>query len=712
MTRINTNVASLRGLRNLQNTSKSLNTSLTRLSTGLQINSGKDNPSGLIASETLRLQVTAIEQSIKNSNRANNVIATADSALGEISNLLNQIRGLVQEGLNSGALSQDEIQANQLQIDTALSAINRIAANTTFAGDKLIDGSKAFNTQVSSADAAKLSDFKINEALFGSNSTIEVAATINTAATQGQLYYNAAGLSADTTLEVSGSKGRQVLFLGASSTTANVRDAINDVTDITGVRATILNGATLSTGANAGTVTVVSAGNDNDVTFTDARATATQGAFAESISIVFADPGANDANLTVAVTQDANDNYTITVSLATDNNGAITSTADDIVAAIANDADASALVTAVASEGDGSGVVEATAAPQTLSGGHDGLNNDVAISDIRPTGSAGTVSVVFADPGSNSASLSVAVTSSGNDRTITVNLATDANGNIISTAADVAAAINADATASALVHAVASGDGSETVSAIASTDLAAGGGVLRLESVSYGSKEFVDLNVLSGSFATTLSDFTTSASRNAGSDIVATINGQQAQGQGLTASVRTSTLDASLSFAAASNVANASATVTITGGGSLFQIGQEVSAAGQIGVGIDAVNTARLGGVTGKLYELGTGGGKSLLDVGPNVQGADLVAIVEEALDRVSTLRGRLGAIQKNVIETNISTLGVALENITDARSEIIDTDFAIETANLTRAQILSQAGISVLSIANQNPAQVLALLG
>lgn len=118
------------------------------------------------------------------------------------------------------------------------------------------------------------------------------------------------------------------------------------------------------------------------------------------------------------------------------------------------------------------------------------------------------------------------------------------------------------------------------------------------------------------------------------------------------------------------------------------------------------------GGISGKLYELGSGAGKSLLDVGPDVPGSDLVNIVEEAISRVSTLRGRLGALQKNVIDTNINSLGVALENISDARSAIVDTDFAASTAELTKAQILSQAGISVLSIANQNPSQVLSLLG
>ncbi|MFQ5733264.1 MAG: flagellin [Planctomycetaceae bacterium] len=112
------------------------------------------------------------------------------------------------------------------------------------------------------------------------------------------------------------------------------------------------------------------------------------------------------------------------------------------------------------------------------------------------------------------------------------------------------------------------------------------------------------------------------------------------------------------------------------------------------------------------MFELRSGGGKSLLDVGPTNPGSNLVSILEEALNRVTTLRGRLGGLQKNVIETNITTLGVALEAITEARSDIIDTDFAQETANLTRNQILTQSGLSVLGIANQNPSQVLSLLG
>jgi flagellin len=239
-------------------------------------------------------------------------------------------------------------------------------------------------------------------------------------------------------------------------------------------------------------------------------------------------------------------------------------------------------------------------------------------------------------------------------------------------------------------------------------------GVLTFSSSDYGKGEFVDINVLTSGSSFGSNVFNASSAnalRAVGSDIVARINGQTAIGDGLKASISTALLNSSVTFVEANNVALTNAKITITGGGSLFQIGQDVSTGGQIGVGIEAVNTARLGGITGKLFELGSGGGKSLLDVGSGVTGDKLVSIINEARDRVNTLRARLGSLQKNVIETNITSLGVALEKIADARSTIADTDYAVETANLTKAQILNQAGISALQIANSAPQQVLTLL-
>ena len=102
-----------------------------------------------------------------------------------------------------------------------------------------------------------------------------------------------------------------------------------------------------------------------------------------------------------------------------------------------------------------------------------------------------------------------------------------------------------------------------------------------------------------------------------------------------------------------------------------------------------------------------TGGTNSLLE-GNQAEAAE---IVDKAILDIATLRGRLGALQRNTLETNINSLQVTLENLTSSESTIRDTDFAVETSQLTRNQILVQAGMSVLATANSTPQSVLSLL-
>src|ERR1043165_3474316 len=186
MTRINTNVSSLVAQNTLGRTNASLEQSLGRLSTGLRINTGKDDPAGLIASENLRSDITSIKKAITNTDRANQVIATADSALGQVSGLLNDIRGLVTESANAGALSDAQIAANQLQIDSSLEALNRIAQTTTFQGRKLLDGSLDFITSAGT-NFSQLSDLQIDQANLGTSGSVSVDVQVTTAATQAQV---------------------------------------------------------------------------------------------------------------------------------------------------------------------------------------------------------------------------------------------------------------------------------------------------------------------------------------------------------------------------------------------------------------------------------------------------------------------------------------------------------------------------------------------
>jgi flagellin len=232
---------------------------------------------------------------------------------------------------------------------------------------------------------------------------------------------------------------------------------------------------------------------------------------------------------------------------------------------------------------------------------------------------------------------------------------------------------------------------------------AVNGTTLELTSTAYGSDAYVDIQILEEAVGGTFTNSVGSGDRSEGTDIVATVNGILALGDGNSIALSTTTL-------ALQTTIDAGFTGTInfdiTGGGALFQLGPDVVSNQQARFGITSVNTAKLGGVSGKLFDLKSGESASLAN-----DPTTAFRIVEEAIDKVTSLRGRLGSFQRTTLETNKNALGDTLVNLTDAESSIRDADFAAETAALTRAQILVQSGTTVLAIANQNPQNVLALL-
>ncbi len=112
MTRINTNVQSLIARHVLAINNTSLTDSLKRLSTGLRINSGKDDPAGLIASETLRSTMRGISAAVGNAERADTIVAIAEGGLQEINALLLEIESLVDRSANEAGLTSQEVDAN------------------------------------------------------------------------------------------------------------------------------------------------------------------------------------------------------------------------------------------------------------------------------------------------------------------------------------------------------------------------------------------------------------------------------------------------------------------------------------------------------------------------------------------------------------------------------------------------------------------------
>ncbi|MGI9443162.1 MAG: flagellin [Rubripirellula sp.] len=582
MTRINTNVPSLVAQSRLQNSNQDLQTALTRLSTGLRINTGADDPAGLIASEALRSEITSLGKAVSNTRRASQIISTADSGLGQVSNLLNDIRGLVVEAANSGGLSSEEIAANQLQIDSSLEAINRISQSTTFQGSKLLDGTLDFVSTARSV--ASVRDINIDQANLGAVGQISADVVIDSAATQASITASTAGFTTAAAASTTVTSGADVITLTASS-----------------------NG---------------SAFNDVQVVFND-------------------DSGIGDVAASAAY--DATQR-TITVTY---NSAAATVTNSDM------DAITAAL--------DGLGDFGATLAGT-------GTNTLTEPATIPTTGKTGgevlNTDLVFQLSGENGSE--------------TFNFGTG------TAASQIAAAVNLVA---------------DSTGVSASFDATTG---ISFTSTGYGSDTLVDIEVINedagGTFAGSLSD-----DRAIGTDIVATVNGVEADGVGNSISINTSVLDLSLTVDAGSST---NFSFDITGGGALFQLGPDVTTNQQARLGIGSVSTGQLGGANGRLYELGSGQARSLEN---DVAGASV--IIEDVIAKVTGLRGRLGAFQSTTLDSNMVSLNETLANLQEAESSIRDADFAQESANLTRAQILVQSGTNVLALANQNPQNVLSLL-
>ncbi|MBC7783349.1 MAG: flagellin [Burkholderiales bacterium] len=185
MSRINTNVSALTAQRGLSRSQQALGATLERLSSGLRINRGADDPAGLIASESLRSEISGIKQAIDNSQRAGNVISTTEAALSEVASLLLNVKDLVVGAANSGALSREEIEANQLQVDSAIESITRISNTTTFAGLRLLDGSQDYLT--SGASNSAFTHLQINQANFGTSDFIPVTVDVITSAQPAEI---------------------------------------------------------------------------------------------------------------------------------------------------------------------------------------------------------------------------------------------------------------------------------------------------------------------------------------------------------------------------------------------------------------------------------------------------------------------------------------------------------------------------------------------
>jgi flagellin len=246
MARINTNVPAVIAQRTLRHNQQALSASLERLSSGLRINRGADDPAGLINSEMLRAEIAGANQGVANSQRAINIVATSEGALNEVASLLVDIQGLIVQSANTGGLSPDEIAANQLQIDSAVESITRIANTTSFAGRKLLDGSLDYVT--SGVHTSAISALQMHSVQFGTASYIPVDVAVTASAQKGELQFRNSQLTQSISIEIAGNKGVTTLSFLSGAKASAVVAAVNIVKDACGVEAYFLNSANPASG--------------------------------------------------------------------------------------------------------------------------------------------------------------------------------------------------------------------------------------------------------------------------------------------------------------------------------------------------------------------------------------------------------------------------------------------------------------------------------
>ncbi len=210
-----------------------------QLATGKRINSGKDDPAGLIQLSLLNSELSSVNTALTNNQQSDALLGVADGALGEIQSLLGQVETLVSNSSSSVTRTSSEIAANQAQLDDALEAIDRIVSSTNFNGKKLLDGTFGIKT-TGFAGNAYLQNLRV---FSRSNSTTDTSlSVVRTASAQVAsasfgFVSGTARTSGTSQVVIQGYLGQATITLASGLTQAQIVSTINAAKDQTGISA-------------------------------------------------------------------------------------------------------------------------------------------------------------------------------------------------------------------------------------------------------------------------------------------------------------------------------------------------------------------------------------------------------------------------------------------------------------------------------------------
>ena len=656
---VNTNITSLGVQKNLNKASDALSTSMNRLSSGLKINSAKDDAAGMQIANRLGNQVKGLNVAIANANNGVSIAQTAEGAMQESTNLLQRLRELALQSANGDKSDADRTSLQQ-EFTAKVGELTRISNTTTFGGRNLLDGS--FNNvgfQIG-ANANETISFGMTDISATGLKGNFSEATVNSTAL--------AGLSATAT----GStlplpKGASVTGGAALATTAADKITINGTVITFGVAAA---------GSASGISAAAAINAQTAITKVTALSDPTTGALTLSSSndIVLGDNVAGSlakagltAGTTAAVAAEPKATVTGTAALATTAGEIININGTDITLTTAGAGAAAGLAAAVAinsksaqtgvkASTDSAGVLTLTSAKDITIGGADVAKVGLTASttgtwDKEVMGSIGAITVNGKD---------VSWTATSTMKTVL---------------SDLAASAGTGATASVKEGRVTltSGDGKD----------------IKLANTSSGSLS--QLGLSAGTSQAKLKD-----------DTSIDVNGVE---------VKFKKGDTSDAIVASINSASTGVNASKNADGTLnlFADKDITVKDGSAGTGLEALGlkVVSAAGTKAAVTMETTVSDLSILSAATSQQA---VQALDDAMQQIDSQRSQLGAVQNRFAST-VANLQSISQNSTAAKGRVEDADFASEAAELTKQQTLQQASTAILSQANQLPSAVLKLL-
>jgi len=715
MSVINTNVKALAAQASMSNVNKSMETAMERLSTGIRINSAKDDAAGLAIALRMTADIRGTAVAIRNANDAISLSQTAEGGLGQINDILQRMRELAVQSSNATA-APDNRQASQLEISQLKQEIDTIANRTNFNGIKLLDGTAAklnIQTGVNAGDQMTMNISAARTQDIGIGGRASLTATGHAGSTglakqinAGDLIINGVNVGAST------ADADGFSYSDKSSSAIAKVAAINAVSSQSGVIATVgkttVSGAAQSAPGSAAGVLSINGVNTGSITVSsDAGVSRTN--VVNAINLISAQTGVkavDTGDLNKGVQLIAEDGRNIVFAYGASTSGTWDSTT-------------TGLATGQVYTGSYQ-LTSVSGAPITLSSSSSGTIANAGVAagtfqaNVSTVTSVARTAVSVAPSSSNSGVL--------NAGTMRVNgIAIDAAVSASDTASDVTATGSTKA-ASAIAIAAAINAKSSLTGVTAKAEPTT---IVGTAFTASAAAKTVFLNNVSISLAAT--DITVNAIAakvNAVTGQTGVVASDNGRGMTLTAADGRN-ISLSVLFAASEsgsvNIGIDSGSAKATSVSTTATAALAMTTYGNITLNSDVAFTLE-GGSDGNTnfeklgFKTGTIGGSnngikiSAIDVGTQTGAQLAITALDAAMKAVSMNQAQLGAYQ-NRLESAISNLTEGSTNMNASRSRVLDTDYAKESTNLAKAQIITQAATAMLAQANQSAQSVLALL-